>query len=145
MSEASTGPARALAELTTIARERPEVGRFLENGQHDAARLPGIDADFAAAFAGYHDEFGLRPIRYEVAVPSVEETPSLSLHLIADQLRSGFDPAAVAAEVARQAGRRPGRSPPPCSPTGPTPTGPASNGHWTGPSAGTRSGKTCPP
>jgi phosphohistidine swiveling domain-containing protein len=101
LSEASTAPADALARLTTMARERPAVRQFLEGGGDDVSSLPGIDPDFAAAVSEYHDDFGLRAFYYDVSVPSVDETPALTLRLIADQLRSGFDPARRADEVAR--------------------------------------------
>lgn len=100
LSEASTGPATALAQLTAMARERPAVRRLLDGGAPDAASLPHVDPDFAAALSAYHDEFGLRTIHYDPARRSIEETPTLTLRLIADQLRSGFDPVARAAEVA---------------------------------------------
>jgi pyruvate,water dikinase len=102
LSEASTEPAAALAGLTAIARKRPAVRRFIESGAEDASRLSEVDPEFAAAFSAYQGEFGFRTVRYEVAEPSIEETPSLTLSLVADQLRSGYDPAARAAEVARR-------------------------------------------
>jgi len=81
---------------------RGTVRRFIENGETDLARLWEIDAEFASRFCAYQEEFGFRSIRYEVADPSILETPSLTLSLIADQLRTGYDPAARAAEVARR-------------------------------------------
>ena len=102
LSEASTEPSTALAELTAMARERPAMRRFIESGAGDASSLPDIDAEFAAAFTDYHERYGLRTIRYEVNEPSIEETPSLTLQLIAGQLQSGYDPAARASEAARR-------------------------------------------
>jgi rifampicin phosphotransferase len=102
LSEATTEPATALARLTTMARERPEVRRFIEGGVEDDARLWEIDPEFAAAFSAYQGEFGFRTIRYEVIEPSMQETPSFTLGLIADQLRSDFDLAARATEVTRE-------------------------------------------
>lgn len=102
LSEASTEPATALAGLTALARERPAVRRLIERPTDDASCLEEVDAEFAAALADYHEQFGLRTIRYEVLDPSIEETPSVTLRLIADQLRSGYDPAARASEVARR-------------------------------------------
>jgi pyruvate,water dikinase len=103
LSSATTMPATALAGLAAMARERPAVRRVIESGDADAASLLAeTDPGFAAAFAAYQQEFGLRNIRYEVVDPSIQETPALTLRLIADQLRSGFDPAARAAEVAHR-------------------------------------------
>ena len=102
LSTASTHPAGVIAELTAMARDRPEVRSFIES-ENDPSRLWDLDPDFAAAFAAYQHEFGFRSIRYDIIDPSIEETPSLTVRLIADQLRSGFDPAGRAADAA---GRR---------------------------------------
>jgi rifampicin phosphotransferase len=98
-SEASTEPASSLARLTRLAGERPAVRRFLEGGGEDPPALAAVDPEFAAAFDAHQATFAFRAIRYEVADASMEETPSVTLRLIADQLRSGYDAAAVAAEV----------------------------------------------
>jgi pyruvate,water dikinase len=102
LSEASTEPATALAALTAMARERPAVRRFLDSGADDASGLGEIDTEFAAAFADYHERFGLRTIRYEVIDPSIEETPSVTLRLIADQVRSDYDSTTRASDVIRR-------------------------------------------
>ena len=100
LSKASSEPAGVLAGLTGMAAARPEVRRFIEGGEMDMSRLGDIDQEFAARFCDYQEEFGFRSIRYEVADPSMLETPHRTLRLIADQLRSGYDPAARAAAVA---------------------------------------------
>ncbi len=107
LSKASSEPADVLAGLAAMAADRPEVRRFIETGETDVARLSDIDPEFAERFCAYQEEFGFRSIRYEVAEPSVLETPSITLRLIADQLRSGYDPSVRAAEVAsrREAAR----------------------------------------
>ncbi len=102
LSEASAEPATALAALTAMARERPAVRRFIEAEPKDASALGDIDREFADAFADYHERFGLRTIRYEVSEPSMEEAPSLTLRLIADQLQSRYDAAARASDAARK-------------------------------------------
>jgi pyruvate,water dikinase len=102
LSEASAEPATVLAALTAMARERPAVRRFIESQPMDASALADIDREFADAFADYHERFGLRTIRYEVCEPSMEEAPSLTLRLIADQLRSGYDATARASGVAQK-------------------------------------------
>jgi pyruvate,water dikinase len=113
LSSATTAPATALAGLAAMARERPAVRRLIESRDEDAAsHLAETDPEFAAAFAAYQQEFGLRNIRYEVIDPAIEEVPSFTLRLIVDQLRSGFDPDARAAEVAgrREAARAEARA-----------------------------------
>jgi len=104
LSPASTEPAGALAELTAMAREQPEVRRFIESGQDNAAPLWDIDPDFAGAFATYQERFGFRSIRYDIVDPSIEETPSMTLRLLGDQLRAGYDHDRRAAAAAARRG-----------------------------------------
>ena len=99
LSTASTEPAGALAGLAAMVRERPAVRRFIESGEDEASRLWDIDPDFAATFAAYQEQFGFRSIRYDIVDPSIEETPSTTLRLLADQLRSGYDPDRRAADA----------------------------------------------
>jgi len=90
-SHRSTEPARALAALGTLAREQPGLAAAIESG----AALPDVlalDANFAAAFAGYLRDYGCRALRYEVAEPNLDEQPELVLALLRDQLATGYDP-----------------------------------------------------
>jgi rifampicin phosphotransferase len=104
LSGASTAPGRELAHLTALARRHPTIGSLLEAGELGAVidSLPEAAPEFAAAFAAYQHRFGFRTIRYEPADPTMEETPAIALRLIADQLRSGFDPDARLPELARR-------------------------------------------
>jgi rifampicin phosphotransferase len=103
LSEKSTEPARRLTELARMAGQRPAVRRLLDRvDDRTVARIAEADQDFAAAFATYQREYGCRCLRYELADPTVAETPTLLLHLIRDQLLRGFDPAAEAAALAQQ-------------------------------------------
>jgi rifampicin phosphotransferase len=102
LSTASSEPADVLAGVTAMAADRPAVRRFIEDGETDVSRLWDIDPEFAARFCAYQEEFGFRSIRYEVSDPSIQETPSVTFRLIADQLRSGYDPAARMADVAQR-------------------------------------------
>jgi pyruvate,water dikinase len=102
LSTTSTDPARRLAELAGMAADRPAVRRLLGEADGGAAgRLAAIDPDFAEAFAAYQREFACRALRYEIADPSIAETPELTLRLLADQLTRGHDPAAGAAVLAQ--------------------------------------------
>jgi pyruvate,water dikinase len=95
LSATSTEPARRLAELAVMASSRPAVRRLLAEASIGAAgRLAAADPDFAEAFAAYQREFACRTLRYEIADPSLAETPEFTLRLIADQLARGYDPAA---------------------------------------------------
>ncbi len=103
LSEKSTEPARRLAELARMAGEKPDVHRLLEHlDEHTARHLVDADEEFAAAFAAYQREFGCRALRYEVADPTVAETPTLVLGLIRDQLASGYDPAVAASALEQE-------------------------------------------
>jgi pyruvate,water dikinase len=101
LSATSTEPARRLAELAVIASGRPEVRRLAEASIGTAGRLAAADPDFAQAVAAYQREFACRALRYEIADPSLAETPELTLRLIADQLARGYDPAAGAEALTR--------------------------------------------
>lgn len=104
LSERSSAPARRLAELAQMARERPAIERLLnERIDKDTVKhLADVDRDFANAFAAYQREFGCRVLRLELVDPTLEETPELVLRLIRDQLARGYDPAADAALLERK-------------------------------------------
>jgi len=101
LSSTSTQPAHRLAELARLAAERPAVCELLTHVDRTTLdRLALADPEFAEAFAGYQRDFSLRALRYEIADPSLAETPELTLGLLADQLAHGYDPAAEAASLA---------------------------------------------
>jgi pyruvate,water dikinase len=103
LSTTSTEPARRLAELAGMAARRPAVRRLLEEvDAGTASQLASTDPEFAEAFAGYQREFACRALRYELADPSIAETPELTLRLLTDQLALGYHPDAEAAELARR-------------------------------------------
>jgi rifampicin phosphotransferase len=108
LSETSSAPARALHEIGERAQRSPELLALLRRGGDGALEaMCAADAAFAASFAAYQREFGCRTIRYEVSDPSLAELPELLLSLIADQLRTGYDPAAQErAHAERRAGVR---------------------------------------
>ena len=103
LSTTSTEPAHRLVELAGMAAHRPAVHRLLDKvDSGTAGRLAATDPEFTEAFAAYQREFACRALRYEIADPSIAETPELTLRLLADQLARGYDPAAEAAELARR-------------------------------------------
>ena len=103
LSKTSTRPGRQLAELAGMARERPAVRDLLSNIDGDAAdHLNETDEEFAGAFAAYQKEFGARALRYEVADPTVAETPALVLAMIRDQVDRDYDPTAQASALAQE-------------------------------------------
>jgi hypothetical protein len=83
-----------------MARVRPAARALLEHlDDATAKRLGEVDEEFAAAFAGYQRHYGCRALRYEVAEPTLAESPTLVLGLVRDQLARDYDPEAEAAEV----------------------------------------------
>ena len=78
-------------------------------------RLATADPEFAEAFARYQRDFSIRAVRYEIADPSLAETPELTLRLLADQLVHGYDP--KEADALASAGRPWNGHVPPCRAT----------------------------
>lgn len=109
----STEPARQIHVLARMARERPALMRLLEDtDQHTVERMGEVDASFAEALAAYMKEHGCRALRYEIAEPTLAETPTLILLQIRNQISQGYDPEAndrildrKRAEVAAEARR----------------------------------------
>jgi rifampicin phosphotransferase len=111
LSTTSTEPARRLAKLAGLAARRPAVRRLFDKvDAGTAGRLAEADPEFAEAFAAYQREFACRALRYEIADPSIAETPELTLRLLADQLARGYHPAAEQAELARRRAAAAGRA-----------------------------------
>jgi pyruvate,water dikinase len=101
LSTTSTEPAHRLAELAGLAARRPAVRGLLDQIQEGAlGRLAATNPELAEAFAAYQREFACRALRYEIADPSIAETPELTLRLLADQLARGYDPVAATAALA---------------------------------------------
>ena len=73
-------------------------------------RLAATDPEFAGAFAAYQREFACRALRYEIADPSIAETPELTLRLLGDQLARGYDPVAGAQALAQRRATAAGRA-----------------------------------
>ena len=103
LSETSSAPARGLADLARMVRERPNLAVFLQTiDERTAGLLAKVDGDFAAAFAAYQEAYGYRTLRYEVAEPTLAERPALTLALIRDQIARGYDPAARSAALGQR-------------------------------------------
>jgi pyruvate,water dikinase len=103
LSTASTEPARGLAALTQMARERPALRKLFDSvDDSTAARIAALDPEFSAAFDAYQAEFGYRALRYEVSDPAMLEVPALTLGLIRDQLQRSYNPKAEEAESRRR-------------------------------------------
>ena len=106
LSETSSAPARALARIAQQVRENPALVDLLrQNDQLILKRMAAADAGFAKAFAEYRREFGCRAIRYEVADPTLAETPELLLALIGSQISRNYDPEADSRALAKKRSR----------------------------------------
>lgn len=103
LSETSSAPARALARIAQQVRENPALSELLRRiDQRTFERMAAADASFTKAFAEYQREFGCRTIRYEVADPTLAETPELLLALIGNQISRNYDPEADSRALAEK-------------------------------------------
>ncbi len=94
LSTATSAASSRLAELSQMVRKQPELRLLLESGDESQlmVRLASMAPDFARAFMSYQQEFGCRAVAYEVALPTIAETPSLTISLILNQLKRIYDP-----------------------------------------------------
>ncbi|WP_086828568.1 PEP/pyruvate-binding domain-containing protein [Allokutzneria sp. NRRL B-24872] len=83
LSSRSTEPARELAAIAALVRERAEPLEVL------AEQDPVI----SARITEYRTRFGRRALRYEIAEATLAEEPQLLMRLLTDQVTSEFDPA----------------------------------------------------
>ena len=92
LSAMSTTPALALAELSRLAATRPALHELVERADREAvSQLSRADPEFDAAFQHYQRGYAMRARRYDVAEPTLAETPELTLATLRDQLRRGYD------------------------------------------------------
>lgn len=81
-----------LGALARLAATKPAVRQALAGGTRDAAaRLPEIDAEFAAAFADYVRDHGHRTLGFDLTEPTFAEQPEILLNLVFAQIDSPFD------------------------------------------------------
>jgi rifampicin phosphotransferase len=91
LSTSSTEPARRLGELAAIIRSRGDLDALV--GDDGLERLARADPSVDEALRRYRDEFGMRALRYELADPTLAESPALLGRLVRDQLAREYDPA----------------------------------------------------
>ncbi len=105
LSEASSEPARALAELADRIRANEELKTALVNAQPEAltAVLAERSPELSAQYVDYMHRYGLRALRYELVEQSLNERPELVAQLLQDQLRR---PAGVQQQQERLAATR---------------------------------------
>jgi pyruvate,water dikinase len=100
LSETSSEPARALAELADEVRQDQGLQQALSESPPErvAAVLEERSPALAAKFAQYMERYGYRALRYELVEQSLIERPELVGQLLQDQLRR---PDSVREEQAR--------------------------------------------
>jgi pyruvate,water dikinase len=77
------------------------VRELIERADREAVSLLSReDPELEAAFRHYQREYATRVRRYEVADPTLAETPELTLATLRDQLRRGYDGRGLAASLA---------------------------------------------
>jgi rifampicin phosphotransferase len=106
LSETSSAPARALARVARAVRADPALRRLVDSGGPgalaaiaEAAPAAGRDLD------RYHRLFGYRTSGYEAMEPTLGERPGLTLSLLHDQIRRGYDPDAEARSLEERRNR----------------------------------------
>ena len=99
-SDASTEPGRALARLARQAADDQKVRELLVRPDRAAVvALSEVAPAFAAAFRQYLHDYGYRALRYDVAEPTLGESPEVALGLVRDQLHRSYDAAERTAAV----------------------------------------------
>lgn len=84
LSDTTTGPAAAQAEIVELVRRANGEGALRGASSLDEVR--GISAEVDSAIADYLDSWGRRTIRYEVAYPTIAESPGWVLDTLKIQL-----------------------------------------------------------
>jgi len=106
LSPTSTAPARELADLTRLARQKPAIRELLTSVDASTpGRLAGVDPEFARAFSDYVEANAHRTLSYDIIEPTLAEAPHLLLRLVADQLERQFSPDRVAEDAAQRRAR----------------------------------------
>lgn len=92
LSTMSTAPALALDGLASVAAAQPSVRALVYRADREAVSLLSrTDPGFEVAFRRYQREYATRVRRYEVAEPTLAETPELTLATLRDHLSRGYD------------------------------------------------------
>jgi rifampicin phosphotransferase len=100
LSPTSSGPARALDELASLAGASSAALEALREG--DFARLRATAPTLSAALSRYRDTWGWRPLNYDPGSRSLAERPDLLARQVLDRMEAGRrDPDLAALRDAR--------------------------------------------
>lgn len=99
LSEMSTEPAKRLAKLVDLVRQKPALYQKLESEKVDLAQLQAVDAEFAQASEAYLARFGCRALGEDIAEPTLGESTHLLIDALKGQLARGYNPIQVAAQL----------------------------------------------
>jgi phosphohistidine swiveling domain-containing protein len=101
LSVMSTRPAHRLAVIARQLADEPGAMRLFEARTPSLEEVRAVAPAIAEAIEAQIAEFGSRALSYEIAEPSLAELPDLTMRLLADQVRRGYDPEAETAALAR--------------------------------------------
>ena len=104
LSATTSSASLRLAELSQMARKQPKLLQLLESGNVEqmVEQLANVAPDFARAFESYQQDFGCRAVAFEVALPTIAETPTLAISLILNQVKRSYDPQTDSAVLAQE-------------------------------------------
>ena len=102
LSPMSTEPARKLADLAEMARQRPAVREILLGSSvFRFAEIRNTDPEFAGALDAHQKRFGIRLLGEDLIEPTLGEHPEITLDLLRSHLDGSYDPNAIVRELAR--------------------------------------------
>lgn len=104
LSEASSGPARAMADLAARIRSHPELDELEDDAGRLLTRLRRTDPALGEAFDEYVRRYAHRAVNYDPGAPTLAERPQLLVSLLRDTVHAEEeDVAARLAERRREA------------------------------------------
>ena len=104
LSSTTSLPSIRLTELSNMVKDQSDLIRLLESfdEKQPMSKIDRVAPDFAKAFSSYQEEFGCRAVSFDVALPTVSETPYLTVNLILNQIKRGYDPRADTIALAKE-------------------------------------------
>jgi rifampicin phosphotransferase len=100
LSVTSTRPTRRLGEIVRRVAAHPGLRGLPAEGVPRLSALRALAPEIADEVDAYLAEFGHRALSFEIADPSIAELPALTLRLLVQFARRGYDPEAEEAALA---------------------------------------------